>query len=50
MSESFSDPSRLNGVEISGDPLADYYDVANQTYSGEYALPKLRRWHSEHRI
>lgn len=34
MSESFSDPSRLNGVEISGDPLADYYDVANQTYSG----------------
>lgn len=34
MSESFSDPSRLAGVEISGDPLADYYDVADQTYSG----------------
>lgn len=34
MSESFSDPSRLNGVEVSGEPLADYYDVADQTYSG----------------
>lgn len=34
MSESFSDPNRLNGVNISGDPLADYYAVANQTYSG----------------
>ncbi|WP_279280868.1 LTA synthase family protein [Enterococcus hirae] len=35
MSESFSDPSRLNGVEITGDPLADYYAVADQTYSGQ---------------
>ncbi|WP_436443238.1 LTA synthase family protein [Enterococcus hirae] len=35
MSESFSDPSRLNGVEITGDPLADYYVVADQTYSGQ---------------
>lgn len=35
MSESFSDPSRLNGVEITGDPLADYYEVADQTYSGQ---------------
>ena len=34
MSESFSDPSRLNGVEVSGEPLADYYEVADQTYSG----------------
>ncbi|WP_165005321.1 MULTISPECIES: LTA synthase family protein [unclassified Enterococcus] len=34
MSESFSDPSRLKGVDISGDPLADYYAVADQTYSG----------------
>jgi phosphoglycerol transferase MdoB-like AlkP superfamily enzyme len=34
MSESFSDPSRLNGLTISGDPLADYYEMANQTYSG----------------
>lgn len=35
MSESFSDPSRLNGVKITGDPLADYYAVADQTYSGQ---------------
>lgn len=35
MSESFSDPSRLNGVEITGDPLEDYYAVADQTYSGQ---------------
>lgn len=35
MSKSFSDPSRLNGVEITGDPLADYYAVADQTYSGQ---------------
>lgn len=34
MSESFSDPSRLNGIEVSGEPLADYYEVADQTYSG----------------
>ncbi|WP_271027949.1 LTA synthase family protein [Enterococcus faecium] len=34
MSESFSDPSRLNSVEVSGEPLADYYEVADQTYSG----------------
>ncbi|NTM03784.1 LTA synthase family protein [Enterococcus faecium] len=34
MSESFSDPSRLNGVEVSGEPLADYYEVADQAYSG----------------
>lgn len=34
MSESFSDPSRLNGVEVSGEPLVDYYEVADQTYSG----------------
>ncbi|MCL9990332.1 LTA synthase family protein [Enterococcus lactis] len=34
MSESFSDSSRLNGVEVSGEPLADYYEVADQTYSG----------------
>ncbi|MEY8445478.1 LTA synthase family protein [Enterococcus ratti] len=35
MSESFSDPRRLNGVKVSGDPLADYYSIANQTYSGK---------------
>lgn len=34
MSESFSDPSHLNGVTVTGDPLADYREVANQTYSG----------------
>lgn len=35
MSESFSDPNRLTGVDIAGDPLKDYYAVANQTYSGQ---------------
>ncbi|MEA4829863.1 MAG: sulfatase-like hydrolase/transferase, partial [Enterococcus thailandicus] len=35
MSESFSDPSHLNGIEVSGNPLQDYYDIANQTYSGK---------------
>ena len=49
MSESFSDPSRLNGVEVSGEPLADYYEVADQTYSGNM-LSKLWRWNSKYRI
>ncbi|WP_175580124.1 LTA synthase family protein [Enterococcus florum] len=36
MNESFSDPARLNGIEISGgDPLADYRTVAEDTYSGQ---------------
>jgi phosphoglycerol transferase MdoB-like AlkP superfamily enzyme len=35
MSESFSDPSHLNGLEITGDPLKEYYERANQTYSGK---------------
>lgn len=36
MSESFSDPSRLKGIEIlGGDPLQAYRQVANQTYSGQ---------------
>ncbi|KAF1292535.1 LTA synthase family protein [Candidatus Enterococcus leclercqii] len=35
MSESFSDPNRLKGVDISGDPLKDYYEVADKTYSGQ---------------
>ena len=36
MSESFSDPSRLNGLEIlGGDPLQDYRTIADQTYSGQ---------------
>ncbi|KAF1296304.1 hypothetical protein BAU15_15110 [Enterococcus sp. JM4C] len=34
MSESFSDPARLKGLTITGSPLADYYEMANQTYSG----------------
>ncbi|MGX7030546.1 LTA synthase family protein [Vagococcus zengguangii] len=33
MSESFSDPFRL-GIEATHDPLADYRQLANQTYSG----------------
>ncbi|MBM7710681.1 LTA synthase family protein [Enterococcus xiangfangensis] len=36
MSESFSDPQRLKGLEIlGGDPLQDYRSVAGQTYSGQ---------------
>ncbi|OTN77431.1 hypothetical protein A5886_002531 [Enterococcus sp. 8G7_MSG3316] len=35
MSESFSDPSHLNGITITGDPLKDYYQVADQTISGK---------------
>lgn len=35
MSESFSDPNRLKGVSVTGDPLKDYYEVAKQTYSGQ---------------
>lgn len=36
MSESFSDPSRLNGLEIlGGDPLKAYRAIADQTYSGQ---------------
>lgn len=35
MSESFSDPSHLKGLTITGDPLKDYYGVANQTISGK---------------
>ncbi|MGO3780532.1 MAG: LTA synthase family protein, partial [Enterococcus viikkiensis] len=36
MSESFSDPSRLKGLEIlGGDPLQAYREVADQTYSGQ---------------
>lgn len=35
MSESFSDPSHLNGLEITGEPLKEYYAKAKQTYSGK---------------
>ncbi len=35
MSESFSDPSHLKGITITGDPLEDYYQVADQTISGK---------------
>lgn len=36
MSESFSDPSRLKGLEIyGGDPLQAYREVADRTYSGQ---------------
>lgn len=36
MSESFSDPERLNGLEVlGGDPLQDYRAVADKTYSGQ---------------
>ncbi len=35
MSESFSDPSHLSGLEVSGEPLKEYYEKADQTYSGK---------------
>ena len=36
MSESFSDPARLKGLEVyGGDPLQDYRAVADKTYSGQ---------------
>ncbi|MGM0213447.1 LTA synthase family protein [Enterococcus sp. AZ109] len=36
MNESFSDPSRLAGIEINGgDPLAGYRTIADNTYSGQ---------------
>ena len=35
MSESFSDPAHLKGIQYTGQPLADYYAVANNTYSGK---------------
>lgn len=36
MSESFSDPARLKGLEVyGGDPLQDYRAVVDKTYSGQ---------------
>lgn len=35
MSESFSNPQNLNGVKADKNPLANYYDVADKTYSGK---------------
>lgn len=35
MSESFSDPLKLAGLSITGDPLSDYRSIANETYSGQ---------------
>lgn len=35
MSESFSDPSHLTNIEVTGDPLGPYHQVANETYSGQ---------------
>ncbi|WP_280737358.1 MULTISPECIES: LTA synthase family protein [unclassified Enterococcus] len=35
MSESFSDPSALNGITVKGEPLVDYFQLAKQTYSGK---------------
>lgn len=34
MSESFSDPNNLAEVTVKNDPLKDYYEVADETYSG----------------
>lgn len=35
MSESFSDPQHLAGVTANKNPLKDYYEVADKTYSGQ---------------
>nr|WP_242585366.1 LTA synthase family protein [Enterococcus sp. DIV0242_7C1] len=35
MSESFSDPQHLAGVTANKNPLKDYYEVADKTYSGK---------------
>lgn len=35
MSESFSNPQHLNGVTADKDPLKEYYDIANATFSGQ---------------
>lgn len=34
-SESFSDPSRLIGVDVSGDPLSSYKKLASKSFSGQ---------------
>lgn len=39
MSESFSDGTRLKGVNISSDPLLPYKEIAKNTYSGEMLSP-----------
>lgn len=35
MSESFSDPDRLTGIDVTGDPLKAYHDLARTTRSGQ---------------
>ncbi|MDN6639952.1 MAG: LTA synthase family protein [Tetragenococcus sp.] len=35
MSESFSNPEHLQGLSVSGNPLKEYYEVAEQAYSGK---------------
>lgn len=35
MSESFSDPTKLAGLSIKGNPLKNYQEIANKTYSGQ---------------
>lgn len=35
MSESFSNPDHLQGLSVTGNPLKEYNEVANQTYSGK---------------
>lgn len=35
MSESFSDPLRLTGLQTSANPLKEYKKIANDTYSGQ---------------
>lgn len=35
MSESFSDPRRLSGLTLSGNPLSPYEEIAQNTYSGQ---------------
>lgn len=39
MSESFSDGTKLQGVNLASDPLTPYKDIANTTYSGQMLSP-----------
>lgn len=35
MSESFSNPADLNGITVTGEPLQNYYEIAEETVSGK---------------
>lgn len=39
MNESFSDPTRLDGIGIQGEPISSYKEIAKSTYSGKMLSP-----------